>query len=63
MRIIKRLQLFLRPAKVETQSRAELDEIGQLLENLPGIAEVYQLALNDLSGGKKEKGAKSLIAE
>lgn len=63
MRLLKRLQLFLRPQKVETSQAAELEEIGKILRSEPGINSVYERVLQDVSGGKSSTGAEGLTAE
>jgi IS5 family transposase len=63
MRVLKRLQLFLRPQKVESSQSAELEEIAKILAGAEGIRAVYQQVLEDASGGKKATGAEGLTAE
>ena len=52
MRLIRRLQLFLRPAKVETQQSDELAEIGRILDQSAGIRDIYAEGLQEVNHGK-----------
>jgi IS5 family transposase len=64
MRLIQRLQLFLRPAKVETKQSDELEEIARILDQAPGMREIYAEVLKEVAHGKCEKtGRGGLTAE
>lgn len=64
MRTTKRLQLFLRPAKIETTFGDELEEMGRILNEAPGINELYKQVALELSNGKSKKsGRNGLTAE
>ena len=64
MRMKRRLQLFLRPAKTETTQSAELEEIGRILEKTPGMQHVYERVLHEVTGGASSAtGAEGLTAE
>lgn len=63
MRFLKNLQLFLRPQKIENTRTAELEEVETILSTAAGIGAVYVQVLKDVTGGKKNVGAKGLSAE
>lgn len=64
MRLIQRLQLFLRPAQVETKQADELAEIGRILDRAPGIKEIFEEVLQEVNHGKSSKtGRDGLTAE
>lgn len=64
MRLIKRLQLFLRPEKTEIAQGHELDEISRVLDEAPGIKEAYVSVLHDVNHGKSaQTGRNGLTAE
>ena len=64
MRLLKRLQLFLRPEKVEIAQTAELEEMGRILERAPGMPEVYRAVLLEVNHGRSAKtGREGLTAE
>lgn len=64
MRMMKKLQLFLRHSKVETEWSAEVEEIGKILKEAPGIEKVYEQVLSEVTGGKQTStGAEGLSAE
>jgi IS5 family transposase len=64
MRLLKRLQLFLRPAKIETTQSAEVEEMGRIMEKAPGMKDVYEQVLRDVtSDDKAHTGAEGLTAE
>ncbi len=55
MRLLKKLQLFLRPAKVSCDQSQELEEMERILKELPGIGEVEQKILKDVNHGRERK--------
>ena len=57
MRPLKRLQLFLRPQKIETTFGGELLEVEKILAEAPGMKELYEHVLQELSDGKRATGA------
>lgn len=64
MRLIKKLQQVLREAKVKFSRGDELEEIDKILEQAPGIKEVYEAVLRDVNGGRVSKvGQEGLSAE
>ena len=50
MRIVKKLQQALREEKVKIGQGAELEEVSRILEECPGMNEVYRSILRDVSG-------------
>ena len=64
MRLAKRLQLFLRPAKIEIAEANELEEIGNILDRIPCISEIYEDVLREVSGSaNSDTGREGLTAE
>lgn len=65
MRLVEKIQLFLCPAKVTSDQSKELDEIDRILHELPGIDEVYEMVLNEVTHGRRERktGREGLSAE
>ena len=64
MRIIRKLQLFFQPQRVETELGAEIKEIDRILSQADGIEELYQEVLSEVTSGKNQKlGAGGLSAE
>ena len=56
MRLLKRIQKFLVPEKIEIDRAEELEEMGRILETSPGIEEVLSKVLLDVTSGKKTSG-------
>jgi len=64
MRLLKKLQLFLRPAKIFHDRISELEEIDKVLQVAPGLDAVLELVLKDVNGGKESKtGRDGVTAE
>jgi len=64
MRLLKKLQLFLTPAKVACDRSQELEEMGRILEEVKGLSGVYQQILRDINGEKKRTtGREGVTAE
>jgi IS5 family transposase len=64
MRLIKKLQLFLCPAKVCSDQSQELREIDSILSELPGMKEFYTELLQEINHGRDNKtGRDGLSAE
>jgi IS5 family transposase len=61
--MLRRLQLFFQPAKPETNRFAELEEMGRVLDNAPGIAAAYEQVLQDLGGNTSACGAAGLSVD
>ena len=64
MRLQKRLQLFLRPAKVTCDRSQELEEMGRILDSVQELNEVYRQILHDINGAnERATGREGLTAE
>jgi len=64
MRILKRLQLFLSPAKIACDKTAELEEIDRILMSASGIDKVLAQVLRDVTGKEKSsRGREGVTAE
>lgn len=64
MRLLKRLQRALREEKVNFCTGDELDEMNLILDSAPGINEVYEAVLKDISGGTGNRtGQEGISAE
>ena len=66
MRILKKLQLFLSPAKVVCERGEELEEMDRVLDIAPGIDRVFEQVIADVTGDKGKEtnvGREGLTAE
>ena len=64
MRLLKKLQLFLAPAKVTCDRSKELEEMGRILEEVAGLEEVCRRILRDINGGnERATGREGVTAE
>jgi hypothetical protein len=50
MRLLRKIQRALIPVKIEYDRAEELEAIGDILSELPGISDAYQRVLQDLVG-------------
>jgi len=63
MRQRSQLQLYIRPASLETTLSQELLEIDRILEKVPDIAGVLSQILLDLGARSEQKGREGMCAE
>ena len=61
MRLVKRLQRWLREARVEFGPGDEIDEMGRILESAPGMGTVFERVLKDVTdNGQSRVGREGL---
>ncbi len=66
MRLLKKLQLFLCPAKVSCDRSDELQEMQRVLDSAPGLDPVLEQMVRDVTGrddGSKRIGREGITAE
>ena len=65
MRFLKKLQLFLAPAKIESDQTKKLETIDKILRIAPGMDEVLGQVLSDINGDRlaRETGREGLTVE